>query len=48
FVTEACTGAAFMHDLHFVHNDIKAENVLVFDDGPGTARTAKLTDLGLA
>jgi len=47
-VAEACTGLAFLHDFKFVHNDFKAENILVFDDGPGTARRAKVTDLGLA
>ena len=47
-VAEVATALAHLHSANFVHNDVKAENVLVFSDGPGTSPTAKLTDFGLA
>eukprot|EP00904_Undaria_pinnatifida_P007746 jgi/Undpi1/4100/HiC_scaffold_16.g07467.m1 len=47
-IIEGGTGASFMHDNGYVHNDIKAENILVFSSGPGTKTTGKIADLGLA
>ena len=47
-VIEGGTGASCMHDNGYVHNDIKAENILVFSSGPGTKTTGKIADLGLA
>ncbi|CAN0219965.1 unnamed protein product, partial [Laminaria digitata] len=47
-ISEAGKGLECMHRHKVVHNDVKAANILVFSGGPGTARTAKVTDLGLA
>eukprot|EP00904_Undaria_pinnatifida_P007748 jgi/Undpi1/4102/HiC_scaffold_16.g07469.m1 len=47
-IIEGGTGASCMHDNGYVHNDIKAENILVFSSGPGTKTTGKIADLGLA
>ncbi|CAN0495372.1 unnamed protein product, partial [Scytosiphon promiscuus] len=47
-VAQVCTALELMHENNLVHNDVKAENILVFSGETGSARTAKLTDLGLA
>ena len=47
-VAEASICPDVLHKHNFVHNDIKAANILVFSGGPGTPSTAKVADLGLA
>lgn len=45
----AAAGLAFLHENGVVHNDIKADNVLIFGPAPGKRqRTAKMADFGLA
>ena len=52
-VAEAGTGLDFFHGHNYVHNDVKAANILVFPKEEGkeedhTVGTAKMADFGLA
>ena len=44
----AGTGLTHLHDNRYVHNDVKAANILVFSSGPGARETAAIADLGVA
>ena len=47
--TDVAQGLAALHDNGIVHGDVKAANVLIFDDGTSPQTfTAKLSDLGFA
>ncbi|XP_038047887.1 putative serine/threonine-protein kinase [Patiria miniata] len=49
-VRNVCEGLLHMHNVDYVHCDIKADNILLFDvnDGKKTRRYAKIIDLGNA
>ncbi|MFJ1806783.1 MULTISPECIES: serine/threonine-protein kinase [unclassified Streptomyces] len=42
-LTEICEGLAYLHDLGWVHGDLKPDNVLIMADG-----SVRLSDFGLA